>query len=114
MAAHRSDELRVVAPGIDLVRERVDPAIARFLEERRAELVAMDPGAAILVDEIRRLLEAGGKRIRPALCFWAYRAVGGPDEPPIHRAAAALELLHTFALIHDDVMDGSRERRGVA
>lgn len=73
----------------------------------------MDPSAAVLVDEIRRLLDAGGKRIRPALCYWAHRAAGGGGDDSIVWAAAALELLHTFALVHDDVMDRSVERRGV-
>lgn len=114
MATHRSDESRVAASSLEHVRERVDPAVAHFLDDRRAELAAMDPDAVVLVDEILRLLSAGGKRIRPALCFWTYRAAGGRDEPPVVRAAGALELLHTFALIHDDVMDGSVERRGVA
>lgn len=95
------------------VRGRVDEELERFLDERRAELAALDPAAVVLVDEILRLLAAGGKRLRPALCLWAHRAAGGGDGAPIVRAGAALELLHTFALIHDDVMDASPERRGV-
>jgi geranylgeranyl diphosphate synthase type I len=98
---------------LESVRERVDPVIARFLSDRRAELSGMEPRAAVLVDELLRLIAAGGKRIRPALCFWAYRAAGGADGPAIVNAAAALELLHTFALVHDDVMDRTDERRGV-
>jgi len=58
------------------------------------------------------LFEAGGKRIRPAFCYWGFRAAGGPHGEAILRAAASLELLHTMALIHDDVMDGSAARRG--
>jgi geranylgeranyl diphosphate synthase, type I len=65
-----------------------------------------------MVDELRRIVKAGGKRIRPAFCYWGYRAAGGDDGEPIVRAAAALELFHTFALIHDDVMDESETRRG--
>ena len=103
----------IAAPALETVRERVDPELARFLADRRAELAAMDPAAAVLVDELLRLVGAGGKRIRPALCFWAHRAAGGDDGPAIVRAAAALELLHTFALVHDDVMDRTDERRGV-
>ncbi len=72
----------------------------------------MAPEAADMVDELRRLVAAGGKRIRPAFCYWGYRAAGGDDGEPIVRAAAALELFHTFALIHDDVMDESETRRG--
>jgi geranylgeranyl diphosphate synthase type I len=109
--APAADDVR--SASLDLVRERVDAALARFLSDRRAELSGMDPRAAVLVDELLRLVAAGGKRIRPALCYWAYRAAGAPDRPAIVKAAAALELLHTFALVHDDVMDRSDERRGV-
>jgi geranylgeranyl diphosphate synthase, type I len=109
----RSAEPAVVSPTLDHARLRVDPAIERFLADRHTELAAMGSGAAVLVDELLRLIGAGGKRIRPALCLWAYRACGGANEPAIAKAAAALELLHTFALVHDDVMDRSDERRGV-
>ena len=74
----------------------------------------MDPTAPAIVDEILRLLEAGGKRVRPAICFWAFAAAGGPQGDPILRVCAALELLHTSALVHDDLMDRDVERRGVA
>jgi geranylgeranyl diphosphate synthase type I len=95
------------------VRVLVDEELDRFLRQRGVELAALDPAAVALVDEVRRLLGAGGKRLRPAVCLWAHRAAGGAGGPAVVRAAAALELLHTFALIHDDVMDGSAERRGV-
>ena len=77
----------------------------------------LDPAARPPIQEIGRLLSAGGKRIRPAFCYWGFRAAGGEDRPsreePIVRAAAALELLHTMALVHDDLIDGAKERRGV-
>ena len=58
---------------------------------------------------------AGGKRLRPAFCMWAFVGAGGnEDDPRVIDAGAALELLHTFALIHDDVMDNSKRRRGNA
>jgi geranylgeranyl diphosphate synthase, type I len=96
------------------VRRRVDKVLASFLLERRESMARMAPEAAEMVDELRRVVEAGGKRIRPAFCYWGYRAAGGDDGEPIVRAAAALELFHTFALIHDDVMDESETRRGEA
>jgi geranylgeranyl diphosphate synthase type I len=110
----RIEEPRVSGPALDAVREPVDAALRAFLAERRAELEEMDPTAGALAEEIVRLLDAGGKRIRPALCVWAYRACGGSDGAAIVGAAGALELLHSFALIHDDVMDEALERRGVA
>src|SRR5207248_344040 len=64
---------------------------------------------------LRDLVLAGGKRLRPAFCHWGFVGAGGaPDDPMVVDAGAALELLHTFALVHDDVMDGSGRRRGMA
>jgi geranylgeranyl diphosphate synthase type I len=103
----------IAVPALRSVRDLVDPELERYLADRGAELAGMAPEATVLVDELLRLLHAGGKRIRPALCWWANRAAGGADGPAIVRACAALELLHTFAIVHDDVMDGSVERRGV-
>jgi geranylgeranyl diphosphate synthase type I len=98
---------------IEALRDRVDAQLAAFLSERRTEMAALDPAAADLIDELGRLIVAGGKRLRPAFCVWGHLACGGTDGEPVIRAAAALELLHTFALVHDDVMDEAPERRGV-
>ena len=103
----------VASAALEAVRARLDPALLGFLADRRAELAAMDPSAAVLVDELERLVRAGGKRIRPALCYWAFRAAGGADGDPIVSVGVGLELLHTSALVHDDVMDGGTVRRGL-
>jgi len=101
-------------------RPVVDEALEGYLAECSADLARRDVRAGALVDEISRLVRAGGKRLRPAFCFWGYRAAGAPGPAaidvgePIVRAASALELLHTMALIHDDLMDEATERRGVA
>ena len=57
---------------------------------------------------------AGGKRLRPAFCYWGYVAAAGhPADPdPLLRAAASLDLLHASLLVHDDLLDGSDTRRG--
>ncbi len=65
------------------------------------------PGLAAVND-----LLTGGKRLRPAFCYWGWLGAGGEDCPQIMTAAASLELLHASALIHDDVMDASDTRRG--
>jgi geranylgeranyl diphosphate synthase, type I len=97
---------------LTLLRDRVDRVLEGFLRERRGDLAAIEPGAAGAIDDVVALVRAGGKRLRPAFCYWGYRATGGADEEAIIRAAGAFELLHTMALIHDDVMDGSSIRRG--
>lgn len=95
-------------PTIDELRTRIDSAIERYLGERRAAV-----GEAIdLIDEIDRVVTSGGKRLRPMLCYWGFRAGGGDDDQRIVRAAVGFELLHTFAIVHDDIMDSSTERRG--
>lgn len=60
---------------------------------------------------IRYALEAGGKRLRPSLAVMAYR-VFAQDVEKVLPAAAALELFHTFTLLHDDIMDNAPVRRG--
>jgi geranylgeranyl diphosphate synthase, type I len=96
------------AAGLDELRDAFDRYLIAYIEARREEL----PEASDLLDEIRRMLEAGGKRLRPALCYWGYVAAQGRPDERIVSAAASLELLHTFALVHDDVMDNADERRG--
>ncbi|MEO8475609.1 MAG: polyprenyl synthetase family protein [Actinomycetota bacterium] len=101
------------APSSAELGGRIDATLQEFLGSAERELCASDPSASPLIEEIRRLLGAGGKRLRPAFCYWGFRATGRPDGEPIVRASAALELLHTMALVHDDVMDEASERRGV-
>lgn len=66
----------------------------------------------ILAKATRHLIGAGGKRLRPCLALAACEAVGGRAEDALE-TAAALELLHTFTLIHDDIMDRDELRRNV-
>lgn len=69
--------------------------------------------AARLGEAMRYSLEAGGKRVRPVLCLLACEAVGGPLEAALP-GAVALEYVHTYSLIHDDLpaMDDDDLRRG--
>jgi geranylgeranyl diphosphate synthase type I len=118
IAAARSASGLAILPRVtEDIATRVDAALSRFLGNCAEEVEGWSPGSVILVDEVRRLLGAGGKRIRPAFCYWGFRAAHGRDEgmgaEGIFRVAAALELLHTMALIHDDLIDGAKERRGV-
>jgi geranylgeranyl diphosphate synthase, type II len=64
-----------------------------------------------LYEPCRYLLEAGGKRIRPALCLMAAEMFNGINEDA-YNAAMAVELFHNFTLIHDDIMDKAPLRRG--
>lgn len=94
--------------------DAVAAAITGFLERQQPLLdgigAELGPLHGIAAD-----LAGGGKRLRPAFCYWGYvAAAGDPGDlrPALINAAASLDLLHASALVHDDVMDASDLRRG--
>ena len=93
------------------IRTEVAHALEHFLAQQRQTLAGVGDDLLPCLDAMEGLL-AGGKRLRPAFCYWGWRAAGGSDCPQIFTAAAALELLQASALVHDDVMDASDTRRG--
>jgi geranylgeranyl diphosphate synthase type I len=92
------------------LRARFDAELAAFLERQDPDWPDGAPRGVFTT--LHRFVLAGGKRLRPLFCYWGWRSAGGADGVPIIAAAAALELFHAFALIHDDIMDGSDRRRG--
>ena len=66
-----------------------------------------------LYDPLRYMIEIGGKRIRPRLCLTAYSLFKDTFTEEILSPAAAIEVFHSFTLIHDDIMDKADVRRGV-
>lgn len=102
-----------------LVDADVPAAVGRELErllgERVAGAAALDGVfAADVAAPVARFTLGGGRRMRSRFLWWAMRACGGAERetPAALRTAAALELIQTCALVHDDVMDGSSRRRG--
>ena len=93
------------------IRREVTAALTEFLARQRTVFAEIGEDMLVCLDAAAGLL-AAGKRLRPAFCYWGWRAAGGGDCPEIYTAAAALELLQASALIHDDVMDASDTRRG--
>lgn len=93
--------------------QRVEHRLQSFLAAERGRYAEVHSHAVVAIDALSDLVTAGGKLIRPAYCLTGYLAAGGEaDAPGIVDAAAALELLHISALVHDDVLDDSRTRRG--
>ncbi|MEW6592667.1 MAG: polyprenyl synthetase family protein [Candidatus Hadarchaeota archaeon] len=85
---------------------------ARLVEAEMDRWVPKNILPEVLAKATRHLLETGGKKIRPCLAITACEAVGGKSGDVLE-AAAAMELLHTFTLIHDDIMDHDKLRRNV-
>ncbi|NMO52328.1 polyprenyl synthetase family protein [Actinoplanes sp. TBRC 11911] len=92
------------------LRDRFDAALASFIDRQDPQWPDGAPRG--VTNTLRRFVLDGGKRIRPTFCYWGWRAAGADDAEGVIIAAAALELFHAFALIHDDIIDGSDLRRG--
>ena len=123
---------RVDAAGLAAIPARRAGTLAAFMADVDTllfeEIAALDArwagfnadeGVEVLPDDLpawlSRLLLGRGKRLRASMVYWGHVAVGAgrPDAyANVARLAAALETLHLFALIHDDVMDRSESRRG--
>ena len=105
-------------PHLLAIGERVDQRLERDLTAEIERWSAFD---ALLVDpvsEVHRLVSSGGKRLRPAFCYWGFIAAGGDItraediDGSVVGAGAAIELTHASALFHDDVLDDADSRRG--
>ncbi len=94
------------------LRDRVQKTLSAFLAEQVSALDSIAEELGPVGATVSDFLLDGGKRLRPAFCYWGWRGAGGDDCDEIIAAATSLELLQACALIHDDVMDGSDTRRG--
>ncbi len=83
-------------------RKKINKILSTALKKRKPESL-YEPGSYIL--------NSGGKRLRPLLVLLSAKAVGGKFEKA-YNAAAAVEMLHNFTLVHDDIMDNADKRRG--
>jgi octaprenyl-diphosphate synthase len=87
----------------------IDDDLAR-VEQRVAErIAAREPRLTEIADY---LINAGGKRVRPAVALLLFRACGGTDPTDMVDLSVSLELIHTATLLHDDIIDSNDVRRG--
>lgn len=92
------------------VRARSDSSLYSLVEDFFRTRFTTDN--ALITEAIRRMLLAGGKRLRPRITLLAAEAGGAAAEDHLH-LAAYMELIHVATLIHDDVVDNAQTRRGV-
>ena len=83
--------------------------VNKFIEE----VVDSESEPKILYKAARHIIDAGGKRLRPFLVLKSCKLVGGNEDDAL-ATASSLEMLHTFTLLHDDIMDQDEKRRGVS
>ncbi|HEX9549294.1 MAG TPA: polyprenyl synthetase family protein [Acidimicrobiales bacterium] len=96
------------------VAAKVEARLVDLFHRELTRWEAVDRDLKEPLQSLQQVVLAGGKRLRPAFCFWAFVGVGGdPTDDRVIDAGAALELLHISALVHDDVIDASRTRHGI-
>ncbi len=83
-------------------RQKIENKLQKSLRDRKP---------ASLYEPAAYILKSGGKRLRPILVLFAAKAVGG-NINKVYNASVAVELLHNFTLVHDDIMDNADKRRG--
>ena len=85
---------------------RVNEVLTTAVDNERQTWTRIDEDLETVFDEIESLVLGGGKRLRPQFAHWGWVAAGGdPADGQQFRIGAAIELLHVFALFHDDVID---------
>ena len=92
---------------VEAIRDMVEDALENFILERMSR-----ENEAIPMGIAKETLLAGGKRMRPILGLLAFEACGGEDVSDVMDSAISAELLHTATLIHDDINDQAKMRRG--
>jgi len=90
----------------------VDTALACVFEELTPQAARVHPSALEMAEAVRDFTCGPGKRLRPVLMRVAYEGLGGIHPEAILQASCAVELMQSFLLIHDDIMDRSELRRG--
>ncbi len=96
------DEVRKFDSFFENQRKIIEKKIIQSLKDRKPDS---------LYKPASYIMEEGGKRLRPLLVLMAVKAVGG-NIKKAYNAAIAVELLHNFTLVHDDIMDNADKRRG--
>ena len=103
----------------DFLLELVQNKLDSFCDQKRDELSGISEDLIPLIDFTQSLL-SGGKRFRALFCYWSFASTLGSEtnsdelnaDSPIVGVAAALEMFHAAALVHDDLLDQSDTRRG--
>ena len=90
----------------------LDERLRHFFRERLKRSEHISPTAREMMEHMMEFSLRGGKRLRPILVIFGYKAVGGKKEKEILQAAIAVELMESFLLVHDDIMDQDEMRRG--
>ncbi|PIY68997.1 hypothetical protein COY90_02915 [Candidatus Roizmanbacteria bacterium CG_4_10_14_0_8_um_filter_39_9] len=93
-------------------KKQFDTALFSYLDLKAKTLKEIDPHGGEMVECIKEFISNGGKRFRPALFYFSFNSFNKKKSIDILKFSFIFELFHTFALIHDDIIDNAHLRRG--
>lgn len=101
---------------IKIFKEKFDPYLRDYLDKKIENIANYTKDSSILnyVKYIKKIILAGGKRIRPYIAFLMYEALGGKEKEKTLKLLVSLELFHSFCLVHDDIMDKANLRHNLS
>ena len=108
--------MKNIMDAIEILKEykkRFDPCLEKYFKQKIKKAKEVDFFASQAIKMIADFTLAGGKRIRPALVYYGYLASGGKEDQKILEVSMSLELIHSFLLIHDDIIDRDEKRHGI-
>jgi geranylgeranyl diphosphate synthase, type I len=94
-------------------KTKIDPEVKRYLDDIIERSKKKDAFVTDALKYVKKTLLAGGKRLRPAFMCYGYLAAGGKEWDKIIKTSVSVELIHTYLLIHDDIIDSDLMRHGM-
>lgn len=94
------------------LKKQIDKEIEIYLDQVIIEAKSTDIFVAGATKHFKKMILAGGKRLRPIMMYWGYVAAGGQDRAEIVKTSISIELIHAFLLMHDDIIDRDDLRHG--
>ena len=96
---------------LDNYKKLVDKELNNFFNDKLAKAELIDSSSKEMIELLKEFTLRGGKRIRAALLYYGYRCFSNKNLREIIKASMALELIQSYLLIHDDVIDNDNLRR---
>jgi geranylgeranyl diphosphate synthase, type I len=93
-------------------KKKIDPEISGYLDRVIKESEEVDRGITDALRHSKKIIMSGGKRARGAFMYYGYLSAGGKELKKILKASVSIELIHSFLLIHDDIIDQDATRHG--
>lgn len=96
------------------LKKGIEEVMRAYIQEKKKSVAKDDIFLTAILSDVEEVILEGGKRLRGALLYHGYKAAGGTDDAIALQAAAGMEFIHSYLLIHDDIMDRDSLRHGVA